>query len=177
MCRGSREYFPCVIGSTMSAMTLTVGFSKNGSMHAVSGSGTASMSDMWIPCQPRIEEPSNPRPSMNVSSSSTSIGNEQCCHVPSRSTNFKSIISEPFFFMYAKNSLGVIHVSFPKPMECRARVPEIGRDGASRPHHVRRNCRQDQSTSVAFANNVPRPESAGTALYKRFGPKTTGKRG
>jgi hypothetical protein len=77
----------------MSAMTLTVGRAKNGSIWAVDGSGTASMSETLIACQPRIEEPSKPTPSLNVSSSQDSIGNEQCCHDPSRSVNLRSTIS------------------------------------------------------------------------------------
>ena len=68
-----------VIGSTMLAMTLTVGLAKNGSRRAVAGSGIASMSDSLMPIQPRIDEPSKPRPSSNVSSSQRSMGKEQCC--------------------------------------------------------------------------------------------------
>src|SRR3990172_1108992 len=92
----------------MSAITLTVGSAKNGSSTAVEASGTASMSEVLIACQPRIDEPSNPRPSSNVPSSSVSIGYEQCCQVPSISQNFRSIDSALFFFMKSKNSLGVI---------------------------------------------------------------------
>src|ERR1700722_11829538 len=108
MLRGSREYFSLVIGSTMSAITLTVGLAKNGSITADFGSGTASMSDALIACQPRIEEPSNPRPSSKIPSSSVSIGYVQCCQVPSMSQNLRSICSESLFFMNSKNSLGVI---------------------------------------------------------------------
>ena len=90
--RIARELLP-VTGSTMFAMTLTVGLAKNGSSRAVSATGTASMSDSWIPIQPRIDEPSKPRPSSKVSASRCSTGNEQCCQLPSRSTNFRSTIS------------------------------------------------------------------------------------
>src|SRR5262245_3381720 len=61
-----------------------------------------------MPIQPRIEEPSNPSPSSNVPASQRSIGNEQCCHEPSRSTNFRSTISALFFFANSRNSLGDI---------------------------------------------------------------------
>src|SRR5262245_8459084 len=104
MCRGSRVKSSWVIGSTTSAITLTVGSAKNGSSLAVEASGTASMSDSWMPCHPRIEDPSKPTPSTNVPSSHVSIGNEQCCHVPSMSTNFRSTISAPAFFANAKNA-------------------------------------------------------------------------
>jgi len=67
MCRGSRVNSLPLTGSTMLAMTLMVGFSKNGSRRVVSASGTASMSDSWMPIHPRIDDPSNPRPSLNVS--------------------------------------------------------------------------------------------------------------
>src|SRR5262245_46262718 len=89
-------------------MTLTVGFAKNGSRRAVVGSGTAIMSDSWMPIQPRIDEPSNPRPSSKVSSSSVSTGNEQCCQLPSMSTNFRSTISAWFFLAYVKNSFAFL---------------------------------------------------------------------
>ncbi len=95
--RGSRVNSFRLMGSTTLAITLTVGFAKNGSMRPVAGSGTAIMSDSWMPIQPRIDEPSNPRPSSKVPSSSTSTGNEQCCQLPSMSTNFRSTISAWFF--------------------------------------------------------------------------------
>ena len=51
-----------------------VGFAKNGSRQRRLGSGMASMSDSWMAIQPRIDEPSKPRPSLNVSASQSSIG-------------------------------------------------------------------------------------------------------
>ena len=101
-------YASRVIGSKMSAVTLIVGRAKNGSIAAVSACGIASMSDMWMSCQPRIDEPSNPTPSSNVPSSHVSIGNEQCCHEPKKSMNFRSTIWASFFFASSKNSFGVI---------------------------------------------------------------------
>ena len=46
-------------------------------MKAVVASGTISMSLSSIDCQPRIEEPSKPRPSSKMSSSSMPIGKEE----------------------------------------------------------------------------------------------------
>ena len=57
---------------------------------AVAASGISSMSDSSMPCQPRIEEPSKPRPSSNADSSKARDRQGQCCHVPSRSQNFRS---------------------------------------------------------------------------------------
>ena len=64
MLRGSREYAPPVIGSRTSQTSESVGYSWNGSMHAVAVSGTSSMSDSLIAWKPRIEEPSKPTPSL-----------------------------------------------------------------------------------------------------------------
>ena len=71
MLRGSREYGSLVIGSMMLQMSESVGSAMNGSITAVLGSGITSMSEAWIACQPRIEEPSNPSPSSNTSSDSS----------------------------------------------------------------------------------------------------------
>ena len=69
MLRGSRGYFSRVIGSSTSAMIDRVAFSVNGSITAVSASGTSSMSDSSIVWKPRTEEPSNGRPTVKTSSS------------------------------------------------------------------------------------------------------------
>src|SRR5512138_308053 len=76
MLRGSREYGSFVIGSVMLQMSDSVGSAMNGSMTAVSGSGTTSMSEAWIACQPRMDEPSNPRPASKTSSVSSYSGIE-----------------------------------------------------------------------------------------------------
>src|SRR5262249_808291 len=47
---------------------------QNGSMKADSGTGITSMSDSLIACQPRIDEPSKPRPSSKTDSSRASAG-------------------------------------------------------------------------------------------------------
>ena len=92
MRRGSFAYGCLVIGSAISQMSDSVGASVNGSRIAEAASGISSMSDSEIPCQPRIDEPSKPRPSSNADSSNARIGSVMCCHVPSRSQNFRSTI-------------------------------------------------------------------------------------
>ena len=63
-----------VSGSRTSQRSESVGVSVNGSRIALVGSGISSMSDSLIPCQPRIEEPSKPRPSSNADSSNALTG-------------------------------------------------------------------------------------------------------
>jgi hypothetical protein len=82
-----------VSGSAISQISESVGTSVAGSRMALEASGIRSMSLSEIPCQPRIEEPSKPRPSSNADSSKPLIGSDTCCHVPSRSQNFRSTIA------------------------------------------------------------------------------------
>src|SRR5712664_3300968 len=90
-------------------MRLSVGSLVNGSITAVSGSGITSMSLASIACQPRIDDPSKPRPSSKGASSLNSeTGAVKCCHVPSRSINFTSTMTAPFSFMNCKTCFGVI---------------------------------------------------------------------
>ena len=91
--RGSLSYGSRVIGSRISQTSDRVGASVNGSSMAVEASGMRSMSLSEMPCQPRIEEPSKPSPSSNADSSKPATGSETCCHVPSRSQNFRSTIT------------------------------------------------------------------------------------
>src|SRR6056297_486347 len=92
----------------MSAMTLTVGNSKNGSMRAVAASGMAIMSDSLMACQARMEDPSKPKPSSKIPSSTVSMGYEQCCQVPNMSQNFMSTCATLCCLVNSKNSVGVI---------------------------------------------------------------------
>ena len=55
----------------MLQMSESVGSAMNGSITAVSASGMTSMSEAWIACHPRIEEPSNPSPSSKTPSLSS----------------------------------------------------------------------------------------------------------
>src|SRR5258708_7917921 len=85
-----------------------VGSAQNGSMNAVSGSGMASMSEASMLFQPRMLEPSKPKPSAKTSSVSSPMGQEKCCQVPKVSTNFTSTILAPFFLAISITCLGVL---------------------------------------------------------------------
>src|SRR3989344_6057309 len=100
------------MGSVMLQIRLSVGTFMNGSITAVLASGITSMSLLLIACHPRIEDPSNPNPSLNTLSVSSSIGMEKCCQTPGKSTNFKSTMSALFFFASSNASLAVIPLSF-----------------------------------------------------------------
>ncbi len=54
----------------------------NGSITAVFGSGTITMSEAWIGCHPFIDDASNPKPSSNDPGSSSETGTVKCCHIP-----------------------------------------------------------------------------------------------
>src|SRR6185436_659259 len=84
-----------------------VGTAQNGSINAVAGSGMASMSEASIDFQPRMEEPSNPKPSSKTSCVSSSMGQLKCCHVPKVSTNLMSTILAPCFAAMSRTLLGV----------------------------------------------------------------------
>src|ERR687886_968441 len=88
--RGSRVYDSPVIGSRTSQIIDSVGNSWNGSMSAVAGSGTSSMSDSLISWKPRIDEPSKPAPSVSRPSPSSRAATAKCCQVPGRSVNLRS---------------------------------------------------------------------------------------
>ena len=92
---------------------LKVGSAAKGSITAVSGWGTSNMSLSLIACQPRMLEPSNPRPSSNVSSSSLPTGIVKCCQSPGKSMNRKSTAFTPRSRHSARTSCGVIGLSFP----------------------------------------------------------------
>src|SRR5882724_10413545 len=84
-----------------------VGTLQNGSMNAVSGSGIASMSDASMDFQPRIEEPSKPKPSSNTSAVNSLTGTLKCCQVPKVSTNLISTILAPVFLASSSTPFGV----------------------------------------------------------------------
>ena len=89
--RGSREYSFLVIGSRTSQMIDSVVCCMNGSILAVSATGTSSMSDSLIACQPRMEQPSNPKPWSKLSRVSSLIGQVVCCHRPGKSMKRRSM--------------------------------------------------------------------------------------
>src|SRR5207302_1172146 len=83
-----------------------------GSIKAVAGSGIASMSEASMLFQPRMLEPSKPRPSAKDSSVSSLMGMLKCCQVPKVSTNFISTILAPLFFANSNTLLGVLMYDF-----------------------------------------------------------------
>jgi hypothetical protein len=84
-----------VIGSTIVQIKLSVGSALNGSIHAVSGSGMTSMSLALIARHPRMLEPSNPSPSVKISSLYSVSVVVKCCQLPGRSVNLKSMSFTP----------------------------------------------------------------------------------
>src|SRR5207249_11504321 len=96
------------MGSTTLQTRLRVDTAVKGSMQAVAGSGTANISLLWIAFHPLMDEPSNPDPSLNVPSFSSSTGIVKCCHVPSRSTNLRSTTCTLCFFVNSNTSWEVI---------------------------------------------------------------------
>jgi hypothetical protein len=92
----------------MSQISDRVGSEQKGSISAVAGSGITSMSLAWIACQPRIEDPSKPKPSSKEDSSSSCSGTEKCCHRPGQSVNLRSTITTLFFFATSSTCFGFI---------------------------------------------------------------------
>src|SRR4029079_5485407 len=85
-----------------------VGTAMKGSMKAVFGSGMASMSEASMLFQPRMLEPSKPKPSSKTSSGNSLNGTVKCCQVPKVSTNFTSTIFAPAFLADSITLLGVL---------------------------------------------------------------------
>src|SRR5947207_15761205 len=75
----------------MVQIKLRVGSALKMSIQAVDGSGITSMSEALMTLQPRMLDPSKPRPSLKISSSYSVSVVVKCCHVPSKSVNLKSI--------------------------------------------------------------------------------------
>ena len=96
------------MGSTTLQIMLIVGALVKGSITAVVGSGTTIMSLLLMACHPRIEDPSNPDPSVKTLSVSSSMGIVKCCQVPGKSTNFRSTITALCFFASSNTSFAVI---------------------------------------------------------------------
>jgi hypothetical protein len=111
--RGSFAYGSRVTGSAISQTSESVGVSVAGSRIALEASGMSSMSESWIACQPRIEEPSKPSPSSNAVSSNALTGRDTCCQVPSRSQNFRSTITARVSFAHSSASRASGSVSPP----------------------------------------------------------------
>src|SRR5438093_4814927 len=108
MKRVSRVYGSREIGSITSQIRNRVLCERTGSMVAESGSGMSSMSLSSIDWNPRMLEPSNPRPSLKLSTSSSPNGRLKCCHVPGRSTKRTSTTSTPSAFARSSTSRGLV---------------------------------------------------------------------
>src|SRR5438874_2692697 len=106
--RGSREYSFLVIGSRTSQMIDKVVWLMNGSSLAVPATGSRSMSDSLIACQPRIDEPSKPNPCSKLSMVSSEIGQVVCCQSPGKSMKRKSMNSTFFSSQSLSTARGVI---------------------------------------------------------------------
>src|SRR5436190_1756618 len=110
-------------------MSTMVVSAKNGSIVAVTGSGIRHMSDSLIAFQPAIEEPSNIKPSANVSSSIMPTSKVTCCHLPRgsvkrRSTYFTSLSLIDFRTSLAvfMNSPYLLRVGFLSERRVRSRT-------------------------------------------------------
>src|SRR3977135_2128271 len=68
----------------------SVGSALKISIHAVAGSEITTIGGPWVPFQPEMREPSNPRPSVKMSSLYSVSVVVKCCQVPGRSVNLKS---------------------------------------------------------------------------------------
>src|SRR5438067_9670784 len=96
----------------MLQITVSVASLQNGSRNAVSGTGMTSMSDSLMACQPRMLEPSKPRPSSKTDSSRASAGMVKCCQRPGKSMNRRSTARTSFSRMSASTSFGVMDEPF-----------------------------------------------------------------
>ena len=90
-------------------MSTIVAAAVNGSMNALAGSGTTSMSLTSIVWKPRIDEPSKPSPSSKASDVRQLTGTEKCCQVPGRSVKRRSTIFTSWSRMAFETSSGVLH--------------------------------------------------------------------
>src|SRR5437879_109243 len=94
----------------MLQMSDIVGAFMKGSVTALAGAGTTSMSLAWIGAQPRMEDPSKPRPSSKTASVSSARGMVKCCQRPMKSMNFRSTITAFLSCAYPSTSfaLGIL---------------------------------------------------------------------
>ena len=80
----------------------------NGSITAVFGSGTTSMSELWISNQPLMDEPSKPRPSSKIPSFSSCSGTAKWRQRPMKSMKRRLTICAPCSFAYESTSFAVL---------------------------------------------------------------------
>src|SRR5690242_4729976 len=113
MLRGSLEYGAPVSGSCTKKVRFRVLCVRNGSSIAVDGSGSSCMSDSWICWKPRIDEPSNMRPSVKMPSPNDDAGTVKCCIVPGRSQNLTSTKSTFSSAMKRRTSSALLNINPP----------------------------------------------------------------
>src|ERR1700752_3001752 len=104
---------------------------KNGSIVAVTGSGIRHMSDSLIAFQPAIEEPSNIKPSANVSSSIMPTSKVTCCHLPRGSVKRRSTYLTSLSLIDLRTSLAVFMNSpyLLRSVSCERRVQSRTKSG------------------------------------------------
>src|SRR5438552_647809 len=76
-----------------------------------------SMSDSLIAFQPRMEEPSKPRPSSKTPSSRASAGMVKCCHKPGKSMKRRSTARTSRSRIRARTSFGVTNEDLQRSCE------------------------------------------------------------
>ncbi|CAB4866272.1 unannotated protein [freshwater metagenome] len=113
--RGSRLYCSSVNGSRIEKFMTRVLAERNGSMKAVEGSGISFMSDSWMAWKPRMDEPSNIRPSSKTDWSNDSTGMLKCCMTPGRSMNRTSTNRTFSSLMYFRTSCEFLNIIPPAP--------------------------------------------------------------
>ena len=94
---------------------------RNGSRNAVVTSGSSSMSDSWICWKPRIDEPSNARPSAITVSVKAATGVVKCCIMPGRSQNRTSTYLTSLSLRYCRTSSVLVNIRPPCAVWVRER--------------------------------------------------------
>src|ERR1700759_1163413 len=100
----------------MSHTRISIGVAEKGSIHTASRSGFRIMSDSLIAFQPSIEEPSNMKPSVSLSSPQTTEHMVRCCHLPLGSVKRRSTHSISLSLIILRTSealLAMVGCPFP----------------------------------------------------------------
>src|SRR5690625_382425 len=103
----------------MEKLTTSVFSLRNGSTKALVTSGMSFMSDSWIAWKPRMEDPSNIRPSVNASAANASTGMLKCCITPGRSQKRTSTNLTPCSRVKAMASSALLNMWCSSCGECR----------------------------------------------------------
>src|SRR5512132_68518 len=95
----------------VSQVMFSTASSVNGSMRAVFGSGISSMSEVWMPFHPAIDDPSKACPSVNLSLVKYFAGTDTCCSLPRVSVKRTSTNFTSFSLIIFNTSSAVIAIS------------------------------------------------------------------